>query len=66
MVSEFDSQSKGCGFKPHLIQNTRWKWLMSKPCQDRFLHPILDHWWKNKKKIGSQMGQTDKKIKKEI
>jgi hypothetical protein len=59
VVSELTSQSKGCGFEPCLIQNTRWKWV--KPCHDRFLHPIQVHSWKNKKNIGSQMGQTDKK-----
>ncbi len=29
MVSELESQSKGCGFKSRLIQNTRWKWGQS-------------------------------------
>jgi hypothetical protein len=34
---------------------------MPKPCQDRSLHPILVCLRKNKKNMGSQMGQTDKK-----
>jgi hypothetical protein len=53
VVSKLDSSSKGCAFESRLIQNTRWKWLMSKPCQDQFLHPILVHFWKNKKNIGT-------------
>ncbi len=40
-----------CGFESRLIQNTRWKWLMSKPCQDWFLHPILVQSWKRQRII---------------
>jgi hypothetical protein len=40
-VRFIDSRSNGCGFKSRLIQNTRWKWSIKKPGQDRFLHPIL-------------------------
>ncbi len=59
VISGLDSQSKGCGFESCLIQYTRWEWLMSKPCQDWFLHPILVYSWNNKKNIGSQMGQKN-------
>ncbi len=41
------------------------KKVVSKPCQDRFLHPVLVHYRKNKKNTGSQMGHTQKFIKKE-
>jgi len=38
---------------------------VSKPCQDRFLHPILVHSILEKKEnIGSQMGHTKKQLKK--
>jgi hypothetical protein len=37
--------------------------MVSKPCQDRFLHPILVHLNVEKKEnIGGQMGHTKKKI----
>jgi hypothetical protein len=36
--------------------------VVSRPCQDRFLHPILVHSIiENKENIGSQMGHTKKK-----
>jgi len=38
--------------------------MVSKPCQDRFLHPIMVHSIIEKKEnIGSQMGQTKKNFK---
>jgi len=38
--------------------------MVSKPCQDRFLHPILVHFIIEKKEnIGSQMGHTKKYLK---
>jgi len=40
--------------------------VVSKPCQDRFLHPILIHYRKNKKNTGSQMGQAKKYFKKHL
>jgi len=39
--------------------------VVSKPCQDQFLHPILVHSISEKKENkGSQMGHTKKRIKK--
>ncbi len=67
VVSRLNSWSKGCGFESCLvlfkiIDGNGFK----KPCH-WFLHPILVHSWKNKKNIGSQIGQTDKKtFKKEV
>ncbi len=29
VVSELNSQFKGCGFESCLIKTTKWKWLMS-------------------------------------
>jgi hypothetical protein len=42
--------------------------MVLKPCQDRFLHPILVHSLvkKEKENIGSEMGQTKKILKKKI
>jgi hypothetical protein len=41
--------------------------VVSKPCQDGFLHPILVHSLLEKKEnIGSQMGHTKKIFKKGI
>jgi len=34
--------------------------VVSKPAQDRLLHPILVHYIKNKENTGSQMGHTKK------
>ncbi len=39
---------------------------MFKAMPGSILHPILVHLLKIKKKIGSQMGKTDKKIKKNL
>jgi hypothetical protein len=57
VVSKLDSQSKGCGFKSRLIQNTRWKWGQS----HARIHSRTQFWFaveKNKKNTGSQMGHT--------
>jgi len=41
--------------------------VVSKPCQDQFLHPILVHSIiENKENTGSQMGHTKKIIFKEV
>jgi hypothetical protein len=61
VVSKLDSPSKGCWFESRVIQSTRWKWLISKPCQDWLLHPILVHSLKNKKNRGSQTEQNQQK-----
>jgi len=34
--------------------------MVSKPCQDQFLHPILVHSIEKKENTGSQMGHTKK------
>ncbi len=57
VVSELDSQSKGCGFESRLIQ------ILVGNGQDRFLHPILVHSWKNKKIQVAKWGKPTKKIK---
>jgi len=38
--------------------------VVSKPCHDRFLHPVLVHY--RKKNTGSQMGHTKKIFKKKV
>jgi len=41
--------------------------VVSKPCQDRFLHPILvNSIIEKKENTGSQMGHTKKIIKKKL
>jgi len=53
VVSKLNSQSKGCGFKSRLIHKYYME-MGSKPCQDRFIHPILVH-LNIRKKTGSQI-----------
>jgi hypothetical protein len=69
LYNKLDSRSKGCGFESPVIKNTRWKWLMPKPCQDQFLRPILVlvRLWKKirkikKKKNGTNRQKTLKKV----
>ncbi len=64
VVSEFDSRSKGCGFKSCLIQYTRCKWCHTMP--ESISVPSSGSFENKNKNTGSQMRHTNKKyLKKE-
>jgi len=56
VVSKPDSQLEGRGLKSHPILVE----MVSKPCQDLFLHPILVHYIEKKENTGNQIGHSKK------